>query len=207
MADTNVQPVSIQISCSLPFPLYIDGSYEVCLEDTSVNVVIDHVKQEKFDQRLGIDSGEFDLKIDRTGVVGYATLQIVADWASFETLMVKTRSSSPREIALLVANKVIESYRHATSTPWIRRLRPEELFQVNYLEKYPKGSSVGQLDKVFPGNGITLPRIIQGGNEDFIQRLASNVPVEVWDSLWLDSEDALASGDAQLGDNFRTLGH
>ncbi len=197
MADYDTQPVSIQISCNLPFPLYIDGSYEVRLGDTSVNVVIDHVRQETFDQRLGIDSGEFDLKIDRIGVAGYATLQIVADWASFETLLVTTRSANPRDIALLVANKVIESYRHATRTPWIRRLKPEELFQVNYLEEDSEGHPVGQIDKVLPGCGVTLPRRIQRGNKDFIRRLASNVPVEVWNSLWLDSEDALASGDVR----------
>lgn len=197
MTDIDAQPVSIQISCSLPFPLYICGSYEVGLADTSLNVTVKHVKQETYDPRLGIAEGDFHLKTDRTGIAGYASLEINASWESFERICLSSRIASPRDFAQLVVNKVIDSYRHATRTPWIRRVNSEELFQLNCLTEYPSGQSVGQLDKVYPGGGVMLPRVIQKGNEDFVQRLASDNPMDIWDTLWLDSEDAIATGDTR----------
>ena len=197
MADTNAQPVSIQISCNLPFPLYTCGSYEVGLADSSVNVTVKHVKQETFDRRLGIAEGDFDLKTDRTGIAGYASLEINASWESFEKIRLKTRTASPRDFAQLVVNKVIDSYRHATRTPWIRRVNADELFQLNCLTEFSSGQSVRQLDKVFPGGGVVLPRAIQKGSEEFVRRLASDNPVDIWDTLWLDCEDAIATGDTR----------
>ena len=197
MATSDGPPDAIQITCSLPFPLYIKGSYDVRIGDSFVNVDIKHVKQETFDPRLGIDKGDFDLKIDRIGIAGYTSLEINADWPCFQKLVTRTRNGGPVDFALIVVNKVIDSHRHATSTPWIRRVIPEELFQFHYLKKRQNQHIEGQLHRIFPGGGVTLPRIIDRGNKDFVRRLASDTPPDVWDTLWLDSEDAIATGDTR----------
>lgn len=195
MDNTDAHPVSVQASFSLPFPLYIKGSYEVRLGDVSVNVVIEHIRQETIDPRLGIAEGSFDLETDRTGLAGYARLLITADWASFERLCAKTGNVGPRDFAQFVANKVIDSHRHATRTPWIRRVKQDELFQLDYCITLSNNLVQKETDILSLPSGITLPRSITEGNKEFVQRLVSDTPVAMWDTLWLDSEDAMARGD------------
>ena len=197
MAELDAQPVSIQITFSLPFPLTYKGAYEVRFGELFVSVVLNHVKQESFDQRMGVDQGDFDLLSDRSGVASYTSVQIKSDWASFKTLCESYSCGSSEEFAQLVTNKVIDSYRHATRTPWVRRVKTEELYQLDCRKVLSNGQTMGEATIVSAASGITLPREIVKGSQDFTNRLTSDTPPPIWDTLWLDSEDAMERGDVR----------
>ena len=198
-------PVSIQITFDLPFALYSEGNYVADSGQGTVNVSLRRVRQSVLDARLGIAKGEFDLKGDRAGLVSYSSVTIQMQWATFDSIASGVNASTKEEliegVAGYVANHVLESYRVATSTPWVRAVAGKELFNL--------GAEISRSDGVVEGiriwrsgvGPITLPvtGLTSDAQQVFEQRLRSRDTPPIWDTLWLDSEDAVDRGDSRVG--------
>ena len=194
-------PTHIQIICALPFALYAEGQYEINLPPHTVAVSLHRVRQQHIDPRVGIESGEFDLSEDRSGFVSYTQLTMTLDWPTFKQLSGQAKASPDekclRQVAIYLANHVLEAYRHATNTPWIRRISGTQLYNLEAYVTYANGevhgiTSLGPP----PGHAITPSlKLTQDTEQKFRQNINSPNPPPVWDILWLDAEDALTRGD------------
>ena len=116
-------PVSIEITFDLPFALYSEGEFEVHLQHGIVNIRSQRVRQERFDPRIGIERGDFDVEGDRYGLVSYSKLTMQMEWPTCGNIGREVRGSTNvqvlQRVASYVANRVVESYRVATKTPWV----------------------------------------------------------------------------------------
>ena len=132
--STTAKPISIQITCNLPFALYSAGQFEVRSRHGTVTVLLQRVRQERLDPRLGIEKGDLDVQGDRSGLVNYSNLTIRMEWPTFDSIAREVRGITNVEViqgvAGYVANRVIESYRVATRTPWVRTVASKELFNL-----------------------------------------------------------------------------
>lgn len=170
-------------------------------EAGDVQASLKSVRQERFDPRLGVESGTFDLSIDRIGLVKYSTVAIRLDWPVFQNIASKlsggTDSEVVRNVALSVVNRVIDVYRHAAKIPWVRRIVPQELFQLRAEVYHDDGTTSSLSDIVFVPGGITLPitGLVSRAEQEFVQHLRSGFVPPIWDEFWLDAEDAAQRGD------------
>jgi hypothetical protein len=194
-------PVHVQITCALPFALYAEGEYEINLPPHTVAVSLRRVRQQHIDPRVGIESGEFDLSEDRSGLVSYTQLTLTLDWPTFEHLSGQVGAPPDekrlRQVATSLTNHVLQAYRHATNTPWVRRIPDTQLYNLEAYVTYSNGEVQGILSLGPPsGHRITLPlKLSQDTEQKLRQNIDSPNPPPVWDTLWLDAEDALTRGD------------
>jgi hypothetical protein len=194
-------PTHVQIKCALPFALCAEGDYEINLDPHVVAASLHCVKQQCIDSRVGIESGDFDLDEDRCGFVSYTRLTFTLDWLAFTQLSGQAKAppdeKNLRHLATSLTNHVLEAYRHATNTPWIRRITATQLYNLEAYVTYTNGevqgiASIGPP----PGHQITCPRkLLQDTEREFRQNVNFPNPPPVWDTLWLDAEDALTRGD------------
>jgi len=197
----DIEPKAIEISCSLLYALFFEGEFHVKLPAGTVEVSLSRVRQEHFDRRLGIESGDFDARWDRYGFVSYSKVNIKLDWVTFERIRSITGGSTEdqvlRRVAQTVVNHVIDAYRGATNEPWARRLTESDIFELKGEITHANGVIEGMTTMIAPGYGITLPVEGLGDKalEEFSRRLDSPEPLAIWDDLWLKSEDAIHRGD------------
>jgi len=194
-------PTHVQITCALPFALYAEGQYEINLPPHTVGVSLRRVRQQHIDPRVGIESGEFDLSEDRSGFVSYTQLTLILDWPTFEHLSgqvgLPPDEKRLRQVATSLTNYVLEAYRHATNTPWIRRVPGTQLYNLEAYVTHADGEVEGILSLgPPPGQRITPSlKLSQDTEQKFRQNISSRNPSPIWDTLWLDAEDALTRGD------------
>jgi hypothetical protein len=137
---------------------------------------------------------------DRSGLVSYSEFSLSLDYPTFEELQRQvgghTNIEILREIARTVINRALDAYRQATKTPWIRKIADSDLYMLEGQATYAKGE-VEIIATVGPPRSITLP--VKGLSEETHQRFLENLDSQeappVWDTLWLDSEDAVSRGD------------
>lgn len=60
-----------------------------------------------------------------------------------------------RGVATIVANRVIDAYRHATRTPWVRRIAPAELLQVQGDLEVAGDLATNAVHLTSPPGGVT----------------------------------------------------
>jgi len=196
----DIKPIRVEIKCAIPFAIYAEGEYQVNLSAGTVPVSIRRVRQSPIDRRIGIESGDFDITEDRSGLVSYSEFSLSLDYPTFEELQRQvgghTNIEILRGIARTVINHVLDAYRQATKTPWIRRLADSDLYMLEGQATYAKGEAE-IIASVGPPRSITLPvkGLSEGTHQRFLENLDSQEPPPVWDTLWLDSKDALNRGD------------
>ncbi len=196
----DIKPIRVEIKCAIPFAIYAEGEYRVNLSAGTVPVSIRRVRQDPIDSRIGIESGDFDITEDRSGLVSYSEFFLSLDYPTFEELQRQvgghTNIEILRGIARTVINHILDAYREATKTPWIRRFADSDLYMLEGQATYANGE-VQVIASLGPPRSITPP--LKGLSEETHQRFLENLDSEeappVWDTLWLDSEDALSRGD------------
>ena len=197
----DIEPKSIEIGCSLLYALFFEGDFPVKLPTGSAEVSLKRVRQEHFDSRLGIESGDVDARWDRYGFVSYSKVNIKLDWTTFKRIRSivggSTEDEVLRRVAQTVVNHVIDAYRGATNEPWARRLTESEIFEIRGEITHADGVIEGMTPMIAPEYEITLPVEGLGDKalEEFSRRLDSPEPLAIWDDLWLKSEDAIHRGD------------
>lgn len=199
--STDIAPVGVEIKCSLPFALFADGEYKARLPAGNASVSLKRIRQKHFDPRLGIESGNFDVRWDRCGFVSYSGVSIKVDWPTFRSIRGnvggRTEDEVLRRVAQTVINHVIDAYRKVTQEPWVRRVTEWDIFELE--GELTRSDGVVECVKTMtaPGYGITLP--VEGLSQEALQRfstiLGSTEPLSLWDNLWLESEDAFQRGD------------
>jgi len=196
----DIKPIRVEIKCTIPFAIYAEGEYQVNLSAGTISVSIRRVRQDPIDRRIGIESGDFDITEDRSGLVSYSEFILSLDYLTFEELQRQvggnTNSEILRGIARTVINHILDAYRQATKTPWIRKLADSDLYMLEGQATYAEGEAE-IITSLGPPRSITLP--VKGLSEETHQRFLENLDSQeappVWDTLWLDSEDALSRGD------------
>lgn len=199
--STDIAPVGVEIKCSLPFALFADGEYKARLPAGNASVSLKRIRQKHFDPRLGIESGNFDVRWDRYGFVSYSRVSIKVDWPTFRSIRGnvggRTEDEVLRRVAQTVINHVIDAYRKVTQEPWVRRVTEWDIFELE--GELTRSDGVVECVKTMtaPGYGITLP--VEGLSQEALQQfstiLGSTEPLSLWDNLWLESEDAFQRGD------------
>jgi hypothetical protein len=197
----DIEPKYIEISCSLLYALFFEGDFHVKLPNGTAEVSLKRVRQEHFDRRLGIESGDVDARWDRYGFISYSKASIKLDWTTFKRIRSivggSTEDQVLRRVAQTVVNHVIDAYRGVTNEPWARRLTESELFEIKGEITHVNGMIEGVATMIAPEYEITLPVEGLGDRalEEFSRRLDSPEPLAIWDDLWLKSEDAIHRGD------------
>lgn len=199
--STDISPVRVEIKCSLPFALFAEGEYKARLPAGNANVSLKRIRQKHFDPRLGIESGNFDVRWDRCGFVSYSQVSIEVDWPTFRSIRGnvggRTEEEVLRRVAQTVINHVIDAYRKVTQEPWVRRVTEWDIFELE--GELTRSDGVVECVKTMtaPGYGITLP--VEGLSQEALQQfstiLGSTEPLSLWDNLWFESEDAFQRGD------------
>ncbi len=202
--SADIRPVAVEIKCSLPFALFVEGEYHVRLPLGTVGVTLKRVRQQHFDPRLGIEAGNFDARGDRFGFVSYSKINVKIDWLTFVRIRQQVGGRSEdevlRRVAQIIINQVIDAYRKVTQESWVRRITEFEMFELE--SELMRSDGVVECTKTMgaPGYGITLP--VEGMTKDSLQEfskeLESVVSFPLWDNLWLDCEDAFQRGDFAL---------
>jgi len=188
--------MAVDIVCSLPFPLYAEGEYQVAFNFGTVTVNSRRIRQAHIDPRIGIAAGNFELTADRRGMASNTELTIAMGWAMFDRLCDQfdrsNKTSMLQGVAGVVVNRFIESYRHASRIEWVKKIDPRELFTLDVQTIYANGMVEGEHIQAFGQGGITLPIVGLGDEKQsaFQRSLESGANPPIWEEFQLDAQDA-----------------
>ena len=172
------------ISAALPFPLRVGSQpYLFKVGDVECKLQIERRQHTHFDERLGIQQGDFDLRSDRSG------------WASYSFVRARLRSGSPitnpLDLFITALNILIENARDLFNVHWIRDIEDVDLFQLTVEQG--EGVQAHLLSGARAG-GMTLP--VTGLQGEAIHQLRERLNIEsrpaAWRLLQLDAREALA---------------
>jgi len=187
-ADANMEKYSGQIlhkvTASLPYPLRLAGGpYKIVGDLGEAELSFETVRQTTYDERLLIESGEFDFQTDRQGSASYS--RVSGDVAP-------KRSVHPVAVLIECLNQVIQHLRDTTGSYWLHDLEEVDLFRVS-VESGFEHTEIGSQGRA---GGITLAvtGLTAEAEERLGRRLASREQVLGWRLLQLDAEDAFGLG-------------
>ena len=197
---------------ALPFPLRLRRTkYRVAIAGLKCQVTCRRIRQKRFDQRLGIARGQFDLARDRHGFVTFTQLTIhlsmgfvlgyarVPKGTKLTPEVLSSASSAAAELALRIANRFIESYRDVKEEFWIRKIQADQMYRLSIEWPLPRGGREFAEQWTFPGGGLTPPISRASSELDgrLAERLLADAPPPAHRELLLNARDDLDLGDSR----------
>ena len=174
----------ISVQAFLPFSLRVGPNpYKISIAASKWQITVERVKRRPLDERIAMD-GDFDLTVDRYGLVTYSRVTGQTEWD-------KTPSAAVPSF-LEALNALIDHFRDEFEFYWVRRLEIDDLFRLEVLGPDGGASLVGGGRT----GGFTLPNL--GLTDEAHERLQAALSgcrrPPIWRQLELNAEDALSQG-------------